>query len=130
MKNLPRCDYKEFLELAKVILGETIERKKGYVFTLQRPGPDHHAQWMTKSIYIMKMELLLHQLTQPHYQRKKKVHEMTLFVVFVYLRAGFSAPSLMSAATNDINLLYSLQKFKKVHNHYFCCYQSTHLVYN
>ena len=115
MKNLPRCDYKEFLELAKVILGESIERKKGYVYALQRPGADHHARWMSKSIYIMKMDLLLHQLPGFHWQKKKKVHTMTLFVVFVYLKAWFSAPSLMSAATNDIDLFTSLQKFKTVH---------------
>ena len=36
VKNLPRCDYKEFLELAKVILGSSIARKKGYIFTIQR----------------------------------------------------------------------------------------------
>ena len=54
LKNLPRCDYKEFLELAKLILGETVQRKKGYIYKLQRPGADHHARWMSKSIYIMK----------------------------------------------------------------------------
>ena len=44
VKNLPRCDYKEFLESAKLILGESIERKKGYLFTIQSPGADHHAR--------------------------------------------------------------------------------------
>ncbi len=63
----------------------------------------------------MKMDLLLHQLPGFHWQKKKKVHTMTLFVVFVYLKAWFSAPSLMSAATNDIDLFTSLQKFKTVH---------------
>ena len=48
-------------------------------------------------------------------QPKKKVHKMTLFVVFVYLRARFSAPSLMPAATNDINLFNTLRQFKTVH---------------
>ena len=67
VKNLPRCDYKEFLELAKLILGESIERKKGYTFTIQRPGADHHARWMSKSIYILKMTLLLHQLPDMHW---------------------------------------------------------------
>jgi hypothetical protein len=55
-KNLPRCDYKEFLELAKLILGETITRKKGYSYHLQRPGADHHTRWMSKCIYTMKIE--------------------------------------------------------------------------
>ena len=53
VKKLPRCDYKELLELSKVTLGESIERKKGYLYKLQRPGADHHARWMSKAIYIL-----------------------------------------------------------------------------
>ena len=106
-------DYKEFLELAKLILGETVERKKGYVFQIQRPGADHHARWMAKSIYIMKMALLLHQIPL-HWTKKRNVQKMAHFVVFVYLRAWFSAPVLEAAATNDIRLFQSLQKYKSV----------------
>ena len=102
-----------FLELAKVILGETIERKKGYVFQIQRPGADHHARWMAKSIYIMKMALLLHQIPL-HWTKKRKVLKMANFVVFVYLKAWFTAPFLESAASNDIRLFQSLQKYKSV----------------
>ena len=39
---------------------------------------------------------------------------MAHFVVFVYLRAWFSAPVLEAAATNDIRLFQSLQKYKSV----------------
>ena len=49
--HLPRGDYKELLELVKLILGGDIERKKGYSYTIQRPGADHHARWMAKGIY-------------------------------------------------------------------------------
>ena len=113
--SLPRCDYKEFLELAKIFLGETIGRKKGYTYSLQRPGADHHARWMSKSLYIIKMALLHHQLPDLHWQTKKKIDKMALFVVFVYLKSWFNAPSLTSAAENDLNLYKSLQKFKSVH---------------
>ena len=107
LKKQPRGDYKEFLELAKVILGESVGRKNGYEFQIQRPGADHHARWMAKSIYIMKMTLLLHQIPL-HLQKKKKVQKMALFVVFVYLMAWFTAPALVSAASNDLNLFQSL----------------------
>ena len=115
LEKLPRCDYKEFLELAKIFLGENIERKKGYTYSLQRPGADHHARWMSKSLYIIKMALLHHQLPDLHWQTKKKIDKMALFVVFVYLKSWFNAPSLTSAAENDLNLYKSLQKFKNVH---------------
>ena len=114
MKNLPRCDYKEMMELSKVILGGTIERKKGYTYKLQRPGADHHARWMAKVIYILKMSLLRHHLDL-HWQTKKKVEKMSLFAVFVYMKSWFSAPCLTSAATNDLELYRRLLKFKTVH---------------
>ena len=47
---LPRGDYKEFLELAKIILGGDIKRKKGFTYHIQQPGADSHARWMSKAI--------------------------------------------------------------------------------
>ena len=72
---LPRGDYKEFLELAKVFLGGSISRKKGYTYIISVPGADHHARWMSKSIYTLKLRLLMHQFTQYelHWQTRKKV---------------------------------------------------------
>ena len=115
VKKLPRCDYKELLELSKVTLGESIERKKGYLYKLQRPGADHHARWMSKAIYILKMSLLRHQLDL-HWQTKKKVEKMSLFVIFVYLKSWFGAPSLTAAATEDLELYSRLHKFRTVHS--------------
>ena len=113
--NLPRCDYKEFLELAKIILGGSIDRKKGYSYKIQHPGADHHARWMSKSIYIMKMEFIGHQLKDLHWKTKKKVTKMYLFVFFAYLEAWFKAPSLETAASNDLQLFFRLLKFMIVH---------------
>ena len=112
---LPRCDYKEFLELAKLLLGGSLERKNGYTYTVQRPGADHHARWMSKAIYILKMVLLQHQLPQLHWQTKKKVTTMSLFVVFVYLEYWFTAPHLFSASSNDLKMWTRLLTFKRVH---------------
>ena len=69
---------------------------------------------MSKAIYIMKMSLLLHQLDL-RWQTKKKVEKMSLFVVIVYLRSWFSAPSLTSAASNDLELYRRLLKFRSIH---------------
>jgi len=40
VKNLARGDYKEYLELTKIILGGSIDRKKGYTYQIQRPGAE------------------------------------------------------------------------------------------
>ena len=47
---ISRGDYKEFLMLAKIFLGGSIDRKNGYTFQLSRPGADHHARWISKCI--------------------------------------------------------------------------------
>ena len=101
--HLPRGDYKELLELVKLILGGEIERKKGYHYTIQRPGADHHARWMSKGIYVLKMVMLQHQL-KLHWTLKKKFTRMSLFVVFCYVKSWFSSSSLTTAAENDLNL--------------------------
>jgi len=110
--NLPRDDYKEMLELAKIYLGGTVSRKKGSQYKLQRPGADHQARWMSKAIYIPKMALLHKQLKDVHWQTKKKIQKMAQFVVFVYLKPWFNAPRITSAASNDLDLYSSLVKLK------------------
>ena len=99
LKLLPRCDYKEYLELALLFLGGSIDRKKGYTYQIQRPGADYHARWMNKAIYILKRCLLQHQIDKIHWQTKNTIHKMALFVVFIYLKAWFNSPSLTSAST-------------------------------
>ena len=114
--SIPRGDYKEFLELAKIFLGGSIDRKKGYTYQLSRPGADHHARWMSKCIYFLKLFLLSHQFPQSvlSWQKKKKVESMAFFVVFPYLMSWFSSPSLVGAAENDLNLFRRLQKFSRI----------------
>ena len=112
---IPRGDYRELLELSILVLGGTIKRKRGYIFQIQRPGADHHARWMSKAIYTLKVTLLLPQLTALPWYRKKQLEKMTLYIVFVYLRSWFTAPLLYSAATADLELQQRMRKFSRVH---------------
>ena len=81
---IPRVNYKEFLELVKIFLGGSIDRKNGYTFQLSRPGADHHARWMSKCIYFLKLSLLSQKFAQSQlsWQQKKKVETMAFFIVF------------------------------------------------
>ena len=103
----PRDDYKEQLELAKIFLGGSVSRKRGYVYQFQTPGALHHARWMAKSIYILKMSLFQHQLKSIHHTRRTKLTKMALLIVFVYLKPWFSAGYVTRAATSDLDLLKS-----------------------
>ena len=49
----PREDYRELLMLAIVCLGGEVPS-----FQFRLPGPDHHARWMSKVIYTLKIKLL------------------------------------------------------------------------
>jgi hypothetical protein len=49
----PRADYKEFLVLVEVSLGGKVQS-----FRFHLPGADHHARWMSKAIYYLKIWLL------------------------------------------------------------------------
>ena len=97
---LPRGDYKEFLELAKIFLGGDVNRKNGIIYQLSRPGADYHARSMSKCIYFLKLSLLSHQFPQSQltWQKKKKVETMVIFIIFPYLQSWFTSPSLLGAA--------------------------------
>ena len=47
----PREDYREFLELTAIFLGEAPSRGIGF----RKPGAFHHARWMAKAIYCLKI---------------------------------------------------------------------------
>ena len=113
---LTRGDYKEFLELAKVCLGGSIERKKGYSYQLSRNGADHHARWMSKVLYILKLSLVQHQIASLNLQTKGKITKMSSFIIFVYTRYWFTSPSLCNAASNDLSLFKEITTFKRVDN--------------
>ena len=93
-----------------------MDRKKGYIFQLSRPGADHHARWMSKCIYFLKLFLLSDQFPQSQlsWQKKKKVETMAIFIIFPYLQSWFTSPSLLGAAQNDLDLFKRLQKFSKI----------------
>ena len=112
---LPRDDYKEFLELALLILGETPERKKCWTYSIQRPGADSHARWMAKAIYTLKLTLLQHQFPDITWHKKKELEKMTCFIIFAYMECWFTSSSLFGAAQNDLHLHGRLSRFSKYH---------------
>lgn len=50
-KTICRDDYKEFLEIITLFLGGNVSNSNN----LQRPGATHHARWMGKAIYALKI---------------------------------------------------------------------------
>jgi len=53
-----RENYRDFLELIIIFLGKTPVRASGEDFQIRAPGAMHHARWMSKAIYSLKMYIL------------------------------------------------------------------------
>ena len=78
-----------------------------------RTGDREHFQNSLWRYKVSRMHVI--QGSDLHWQTKRKVEKMSLFVVFVYLKSWFSASCLTSAASNDLELFRRIDKFKSVH---------------
>ena len=82
----PRDDYKEFLELALLFFGAVPPRGVRFL----APGAYHHARWISKSLYTIKIWLFKAQIKLIA-QEQRGMREVSLFVVIVYLESWFSS---------------------------------------
>ena len=122
----PRDDYRELLELLIVWLGGDVEG-----FSFKRPGADHHARWLAKAIYELKLCLLMDQFIMEEKQ-KGEVLIMAQFVGLFYAKAFLQSPLPCSAPSNDLAFMSEMIVWKKYQPRAaFLCLQSCyrHLWY-
>lgn len=100
-----RNDYKEFLELSIIYLGEDIPN-----YTIKKPGAMHMARWMAKVLYSLKMWLFRDQLNLTK-RELSCIKEISIFAVKIYLKAWMTAPLSVSAPQNDLKLLKLLRNY-------------------
>ena len=93
----PRDDYRELLELSIILLGGV--PKRGIRFL--RPGALHHARWMAKLIYGLKIYIFRAQL-KLNARELLGLSRFVLFAVDVYIPAWFVAPLAVSAPAHDL----------------------------
>lgn len=76
------------------------------------PGAYHHARFMGKSIYLLKIFLLsrVFPLTR---QQQQKITRLVGFVVHLYGRYFLSAPLSTAAPRHDITLWYDLNRYRE-----------------
>ena len=70
---------------------------------------------MYKTIYTLKLTLLLHQFPNIPWYRKKKLEKMSFFIIFVYLQSWFTSFLLYNTASSALNLYKRLEKYAKIH---------------
>lgn len=95
----PRVDYEEFLLLTLLFLGEPLPPKK----SICAPGAFHHARWMAKAIYTLKIFLLRDNFRLTR-NEKINLRALCIFIVKLYLKKWFSAPLSTKAPAVDLNL--------------------------
>jgi len=106
----PRDDYREFLELSIIFLGEA--PLTGVNF--KAPGAIHHARWMAKVLYVLKIWLFRKQFTLTA-REESGVRDIAIFAAQVYLKAWITAPSAISAPLNDLQLMNTLLQYSAIH---------------
>ena len=102
-----RDDYKEFLELTALFLNAEYSAE----LTVRAPGAVHHARWMAKALYCLKIFLFRSQfkLTKAEVNR---VREICIFLVGVYLKAWFQAPLTIQAPYHDFLFLQTIRNYR------------------
>ncbi|XP_063974411.1 uncharacterized protein LOC135161076 [Diachasmimorpha longicaudata] len=95
-----RMDYKEFLELVVLFLGGNLPRGNRFRALIGI----HHARWMSKSIYSLKIFLFRNQFNLTS-KEKSGLIDACIFIIMSYQRAWFTASNAVSAPNNDLHLL-------------------------
>ncbi|KAK2708995.1 hypothetical protein QYM36_014581 [Artemia franciscana] len=96
----PRDDYREFLELVIIFLDSIPERGIRFIAS----GATHHARWLSKVIYGLKIWMFRGQF---HLSKKeeKGLQDVCIFAACVYLRLWMRAPKPASARYHDYHLI-------------------------
>ncbi|KAJ6639390.1 hypothetical protein Bhyg_12134 [Pseudolycoriella hygida] len=106
-KDICRSDYREFLELVLLFLGAHVDRRKESTNLFHLPGPDHHARWMSKAIYALKIFLFRDQFQMTASEQFGLEHVCS-FIVKYYVKLWFGSPSAAKAPVQDLNFLKAM----------------------
>ncbi|KAG7165322.1 hypothetical protein Hamer_G007126 [Homarus americanus] len=104
-----REDYREAAELTLLVLGVNPPRGTHFL----RPGACHHARWMAKIIYYLKIYMFSHQLELSSYLCVK-LQRMAIFVSLLYTPAWLKSPVAEDAPVNDLQLHQELLRYRAV----------------
>ncbi|KAG7154923.1 hypothetical protein Hamer_G031178, partial [Homarus americanus] len=104
-----REDYQEAAELTLLVLG--VNPLCGTHFL--RPGACHHARWMAKIIYYLKIYMFSHQLELSS-DLCVKLQRMAIFVSLLYTPAWLKSPVAEDAPVNDLQLHHELLRYRAV----------------
>lgn len=106
-KKICRHDYREFLELSLLFLGETLPYSKRRRVLFRPPGAVHHARWMAKAIYSLKMFMFREQIELSE-QEKVGLADICVFLIRFYLVYWFRCVKAIEAPLQDLTFLRNM----------------------
>lgn len=101
---LPRDDYRELLELTIIFLGNKLPKGET---SFKAPGATHHARWMAKAIYALKIFMFRTQFNLKA-SEINGLRDVCIFIIRAYIKQWFTAGDPVSAPANDIRFLCDL----------------------
>jgi hypothetical protein len=104
-----RDDYRELLELVALFLDSDISGN----INVQAPGAIHHARWMAKALYSLKIFLFREQFDLTK-RELYSLREICIFLVMLYVKVWFEAPNPVEAPYNDFKFLEALVAYKSI----------------
>lgn len=102
-------DCRELLELVVIFLG--IEISSNFKFRL--PGPSHHARWMAKAIYSLKIFMFRDQFRIKE-EEIRGIRDVCIFLVVLYVKAWFTSSLSIEAPDNDIQFIKNAIAYSKI----------------
>lgn len=99
-----RNDYRELIELTLIFLNV----KLPYSEHISPPGAMHHARWMSKALYSLKIWIFRNQFKLTK-KEESGIKEFCIFVVSIYTKYWIEADKAHLAPYNDLLLLKTLK---------------------
>lgn len=112
-------DYRELLELVVHYLGGQVvrpckNRQPKVGFRMMKPGAFHHARFMAKSLYLLKIAMLVDTLPPNFYRARQLagVHQMAQFIALFHSRYFLQAMSPAAAPRLDLTLWQHMCRYQ------------------
>lgn len=102
-----RDDYEEFFILVHIFFRVKLDVSFG------KPGAIHHARWMAKGIYTLRIYLFRMQFKMTK-KEKRNILDLCLFIVKVYVKAWYTCPFAIQAPYHDLNIIKRLLDYEAI----------------
>lgn len=107
-KKQPRADYKELVELVLIFLGHNIPK-----YHFKAPGAFHHARWMAKAIYCLKIFLFREEFSLTDVE-KDSIREICIFICQIYITPWLKSPIAAKAPKQDLDFIKNLCNYRSI----------------